>query len=114
MSYRRKSETAEELRQYKAFCRDNFHLIEQIGLPSLVVEDYDAFIYFLMHGGTWPHAPISFGLENLTQEQRQAYLLLLDRYFDAGFAYPGLMGLTQAERSEVERKHPKQFSQRQK
>jgi hypothetical protein len=33
MSYRRKSETADELRQYEAFCRSKLNLIEQIGLP---------------------------------------------------------------------------------
>ncbi len=50
MSYRRKTEVGEERRRYKTFCRDNFKLMEKIGLPSFIIEDYDTFIYFLMHG----------------------------------------------------------------
>jgi hypothetical protein len=53
MSYRRKRDDAQELRRYKAFCLNNSTLIDQVGLPSFVVEDYNAFMYVLMHGETW-------------------------------------------------------------
>lgn len=90
MSYRRKNQTTDELRKYKIFCQNNSELIEQIGLPSLVIENYRAFIYFLMHGTLWLHAPIEFDIDELDKEKKQLYLLFVNRYLEAGLMDPGL------------------------
>lgn len=105
MSYRRKSESAEELRDHKTFCRNNFNLVEATGLPLSLVEDYDAFNYFLMHGALWNGSPVQITLDGFTQEQRQAYLLLVKKYFQAGFSNPGLCGLTQYELDSLKGTH---------
>ena len=111
MSYRRQPGAADGLRRYKAFCRGNFGLTAQTGLPSFVTDYRDAFIYFVMHGGTWPHAPASFVLEEMDGEQRQAYLILLRKYLEARFADPSLMGLTE-EQAELHGNHTEQTSSR--
>ena len=110
MGYRRKTEATTQLRRFHEFQRDNSKLIDEIGIPSFVIEDYNHFIYFLMHGETWPNAPFWFGIYNLSVEKRKLYLLMLEKYFEAGCDYPGLMGLTKAEEEELEKKHPKPFS----
>ncbi|PQV63869.1 hypothetical protein B1R32_10876 [Abditibacterium utsteinense] len=93
------------------FCQSNSELIEQIGLPSLVIEDYDAFIYLLMHGALWPNAPVEFDVDKLDKEKRWLYLLLLDRYFEAGLINPGL-SLAQEDLNQLEIDYSKQFDWR--
>ncbi len=90
MSYRRKREDTQELRRYKTFCCDNQSLIDQVGLPSFIIDDYNAFVYLLMHGETWAGAPVDFDVSTLQGERRAAFLLLLDKYFEAGLQNPGL------------------------
>jgi hypothetical protein len=109
MSYRRKRDDAQELRRYKAFCLNNSTLIDQVGLPSFVVEDYNAFMYVLMHGETWSDAPITFEVSALQGERRAAYLLLLEKYFEAGLQNPGLW-LLEAERAALAQKYPEQLT----
>lgn len=50
MGYRRSKQSADEKRCYETFCKANGDLIQQIGLPGLVYEDENSFVYFLMHG----------------------------------------------------------------
>lgn len=109
MSYRRKRDDAQELRRYKAFCRNNQSLIDQVGLPLFIVDDYDAFIYFLMHGELWPDVPLNFDVSALHGARRAAYLLLLDKYFEAGLQNPGLL-LPLLEQEALARKYPEQFT----
>ncbi len=106
MSYRRKVEAVSESRLYKDFCSNNGILIQRSGIPSFIMDEHEAFVYFLMHGGTWPHASMFFGLSELTEDARQAYLLLLGRYFEMGFVDPGLSGLSQEEMDTLKRKYP--------
>lgn len=112
MSYQRQREKSAELRCFAEFKQDNPALIEAIGLPSFVIEDYQHFVYFLMHGVTSPHAALCFTLEDLSKENRELYLILLDLYFEAGLADADLGGLTNAEQKELEQKHPRQFTTR--
>ncbi len=97
MSYRRTNKVTTELRNYKTFCQNNSTLIGQIGLPSILVEDHDSFIYFLMHGALPPDTSTGFNLEDFDYEKRKMYLRLLSKYFEAGFSDPGLLGLTLSE-----------------
>ena len=110
MAYRRKSETTTYRRHFHDFLHDNRDLMHEIGLPSFVIEDYNHFIYFLMHGDTWPHAPFWFGIQSFSQEKRQMYLLMLHRYLEAGCEYPGLGGLTADEQAELEQTHEAAFA----
>ena len=111
MSYRREPQEVEELQKYRAFCRDNAALIEKVGLPSFVVEDYNTFLYFLIHNSTFPHPLMEYSVERRSGEQRKIYLLLLEKYFEAGCLDPGVF-LTEAERREFEQKYPRQFPMR--
>jgi hypothetical protein len=56
------------------------------GIPLLVVEDSEVFIYFLDHDTTFPHTVVQFSLSEMTSEQKKAYSLLLKKLHEAGFA----------------------------
>ena len=102
MSYRRSLTRSAELRRYYAFCQNHGPLIEQTGIPLLVFEEYETFLYFIMHGSTYPMPQTQFNLSEMSAEQRDAHLHLLRLYLGAGFPNPNLGGLTEEVRRQVQ------------
>ena len=99
-----------EQRRFAEFTRDNSALLERIGVPTFVSENWQEWNYFLMHGQTSPGAPISFFIEDFDESKRALYLELLNLFFDAGFQNPGLMGLTESELRQLKVKFSQAFA----
>jgi hypothetical protein len=88
MSFRQSNETN---RRWNAFYRANKELIEEIGLPGPTVDTWDRFADLLMHGIIDHHDdPTHFDLDQLSRAKRKLFRLLVYRYFEAGFANPGM------------------------
>ena len=114
MSFRKdnKTERVERLK-WDALCEANWELIERIGLPLSAIEIHTRFQYFLMHGSMYPYEDWSgFSVTQLRRDEPERYellMLLLDRYFEAGFEDPGLGPFSNAEKLRLAKKYPKQF-----
>ena len=89
MSYRRKKAESKDKRRYEDFRRNNWNLIEHIGIPSFIIDDQENFTYVLMHGAPWPNAPIHFAVSKLDAKRYEQWKMLVDKYFEAGFDDPG-------------------------
>jgi hypothetical protein len=111
MSFRKNNDRN---RLWDRFCQANRKLIEDIGLPWTTVETWDVFAYLLMHGIVDHHVdPTHFDIDELSQEKRELFRLLLDNYFAAGFADPGMHSAIVGdpeEYRELVAKYPKSFA----
>ena len=89
MGFRQKNDSTS--RKWDQFCQANIELIRRIGLPVSTVDTWDRFADLLMHDYIDHHDdPFGFTIDELTPEQRALFIVLIDKYFAAGFSDPGM------------------------
>jgi hypothetical protein len=110
MSFRKNNHHREAKLKWKRFCEANWDLIERTDLPTPVIETEERFAGFLMHGYIDHHDDWSdFSISKMDAGQYKVFLVLVDKYFEAGYFDPGLLAVSHEERIRLARKYPQQF-----
>lgn len=79
-------------------------------MPTPTIETQGRFEDLLMHGNLDHHEDWSnFSVSHLSPEPYEAFQVLAEKYFAAGYGDPGLMVVPHQERIRLAKKYPKQF-----
>jgi hypothetical protein len=101
MGFRRSKREVAGLRKWKQFIIEHFLLTQEIDLPTEIIEDEYNWTDILAYGYPESARTGSFYVKDLNPELYQKFLSLVEKYFEAGFAYIEPFALTEPDRTRL-------------
>ncbi|MBX7221390.1 MAG: hypothetical protein K1Y36_15680 [Blastocatellia bacterium] len=92
MAFRKTKAKTQETIRWQSFCLVQKELLDELGLPFVVLESEAHFADFLMHGYLDHHDdPSQFTVDALADSQRRLLARLIEAYLAADFGNPGIL-----------------------